>query len=81
MRAFSKVLNSLWKIAKYSSVDVVIPAIARQPKLRNTCAMSQCHGPDTITMGGAAKWVSVPPTETLTKRSPMVAYLSRIEGL
>ena len=31
----------------------------------------------TISTGGAANEVSVPPIETLTKSTPMVAYLSR----
>ena len=35
----------------------------------------------TISTGGAAKWVSVPPIETLTKSRPSVAYFSRGLGL
>ncbi len=34
---------------------------------------SQSHRGATITTGGAAKCVSVPPTEMLTKSSPSVA--------
>ena len=30
----------------------------------------------TIKTGGAAKWVSVPPMDTLTNSSPSVAYFS-----
>ena len=36
-------------------------------------AVSQPHGRATISTGGAAKWVRVPPTDTLTKSRPRVA--------
>ena len=43
-------------------------------------ASPQPYFPATIRMGGAAKWVSVPPTETFTKRRPSVPYFRRGEG-
>ena len=43
-------------------------------------AVSQPHLPATISTGGAAKAVSVPPIETLTKSTPSVAYLSRSDS-
>ena len=43
--------------------------------------VSQFHGRATISTGGAAKCVSVPPIETLTNSSPSVAYFSRGLGL
>ena len=42
--------------------------------------MSQPHGRATISTGGAANCVSVPPIETLTNSSPSVAYFSRALG-
>ena len=33
-----------------------------------------------MSTGGAAKWVSVPPIETLTKSRPSVAYFRRSLG-
>ena len=47
-------------------------AVARQPKCSNIKARSQFHLDATISTGGAAKWVSVPPTEMLTKSRPSV---------
>ena len=38
----------------------------------------QSHFAATISTGGAAKCVSVPPTETLTNSTPSVAYLRRL---
>ena len=38
------------------------------------------HGRATISTGGAANCVSVPPIETLTNNTPSVAYFSRVEG-
>ena len=40
-------------------------------------ATSQFHLAATISTGGAAKDVSVPLMDTLTKSTPMVAYLMR----
>ena len=53
---------------------------ARQPKFMAMNGMSQPHGRATISTGGAAKWVSVPPIETLTNSTPSVAYFSRVDG-
>ena len=39
--------------------------------------VSHPHGLATISTGGAAKWVNVPPIETLTNSKPSVAYFSR----
>ncbi len=52
---------------------MAIPAHAFQPKWRNMNGVSQPQRSATIRTGGAAKWERVPPTETLTKRSPSVA--------
>ena len=40
--------------------------------------VSQSQGRATISTGGAAKWVSVPPIDTLTNSRPSVAYFSRV---
>ena len=50
---------------------------ARQPKCPSMNGVSQPHGRATISTGGAAKWVNVPPIETLTNSNPSVAYFSR----
>lgn len=52
---------------------------AFQPKWENMKGVSHCHWAATISTGGAAKWVSVPPMEILTKSRPIVAYLRRFE--
>ena len=53
---------------------------ARQPKFATMNGMSHPHGRATISTGGAANCVSVPPIETLTNNTPSVAYFSRVEG-
>ena len=53
---------------------------ARQPKWREHEGVSQRHGRATISTGGAAKCVSVPPIDTLTNSRPSVAYFSRVLG-
>ena len=45
---------------------------AFQPKCVSMKAMSHCHTPATISTGGAAKGVSVPPMDTLTNSTPSV---------
>jgi hypothetical protein len=57
-----------------------MPSAALQPKWLSMKVRSQPHGRATISTGGAAKWVSVPPTEMLTKSSPSVAYAKRRLG-
>ena len=47
--------------------------MAFHPKFMNMWPMPQSHLPATMTMGGAAKCVSVPPMETLTKSRASVA--------
>ena len=61
--------------------EMIIPINAFQPKFRAMKGKVQPHGEATIKTGGAAKCVNVPPTEILTKRSPIVAYASLLEGL
>ena len=56
-----------------SAVEAAQLAAARQPKAANMKGVSQFHLAATMRTGGAAKWVSVPPMETLTKSSPSVA--------
>ena len=60
--------------------EINIPNNAFQPKLMAMKGNVQPHGAATISTGGAAKWVNVPPTETFTKRIPIVAYASLLEG-
>ena len=52
---------------------------AFQPKLDSMNQMSQFHLAATISTGGAAKEVSVPPIDMFTNSTPMVEYLSRLE--
>jgi len=52
---------------------------ARQPKFTTMKGMSHPHGRATISTGGAANCVSVPPIETLTNKTPSVAYFSRVD--
>ena len=54
---------------------------ARQPKCpsMNGVPQSQCRA--TMSTGGAAKCVSVPPIETLTNKSPRVPYFNADPGV
>ena len=52
--------------------DPTMPAKAFQPKCISIYRVPHLHFSATISTGGAAKCVSVPPTETFTKRSPSV---------
>ena len=55
----------------------------RSPAIRSSASMngmSHPHGRATISTGGAANCVSVPPIETFTNSTPSVAYFSRGEG-
>ena len=58
-------------------VETAMAIAARQPKCASMNPVSQFHGLATISTGGAAKCVSVPPIETLTKSNPRVAYFRR----
>ena len=51
-----------------------------QPKVASMKGRSHPHFAATISTGGAANGVSVPPIETFTKSTPRVAYLSRRES-
>ena len=53
---------------------------ARHPKCPSMKGVSQFQARATMSTGGAAKCVSVPPIETFTKSSPSVAYFSRPVG-
>ena len=53
--------------------------VAFQPKWVSIYIESHCHLAATISTGGAAKLVSVPPIETLTNIRPRLAYLRRVE--
>ena len=53
---------------------------ARQPKVAAMNGMSHPHVRATMSTGGAANCVSVPPIDTLTNSSPSVAYFNRVEG-
>ena len=50
-----------------------MPTTAFQPKCVSMKGVSQLHFAATMSTGGAAKCVSVPPTEMFTKSSPSVA--------
>ena len=49
-----------------------MPRAAFQPKLTAMKPSVHSHGAATISTGGAAKWVMVPPTETFTNSKPSV---------
>ena len=66
-------ISSERKTVKYSRLVTTIPTTAFQPKPVNMYSIPQFHLPATMTTGGAAKCVSVPPTEMFTKRRPRVA--------
>ena len=51
------------------------------PKFANINAELHSQVLATINTGGAAKFVSVPPIEILTKRTPRVANIKVTEGL
>ena len=53
---------------------------ARQPNRLSMKPVSQPHARATISTGGAAKWVSVPPIDTFTKSRPSVAYFNLVPG-
>src|SRR5690349_22772842 len=61
-------------------VDARIAMAARHPKCDIMNSESQFQGRATISTGGAAKCVNVPPIETLTNNSPSVAYFSASDG-
>ena len=65
---------------KYATVEIRMATAARHPKCWSMKAVSQFHGRATISTGGAAKCVSVPPIETFTNSSPSVAYFRRALG-
>ena len=50
-----------------------MPTTAFHPKWVSMKGVSQPHLAATMSTGGAAKWVSVPPTEMFTKSRPSVA--------
>ena len=52
----------------------------RHPKWLAMYSVSHPHGRATISTGGAAKCVSVPPMETFTKSRPSVAYFKALPG-
>ncbi len=56
-------------------------AAAFQPNTFIMKAMFQPHCSATMTTGGAAKGVKVPPIETLTNRTPSVAYMNFLGAL
>jgi hypothetical protein len=58
---------------------ITTASAAFQPKVANMKGVSHCQGPATISTGGAAKWVRVPPIEMFTKSMPRVAYLRRVD--
>jgi hypothetical protein len=53
---------------------VTTAVAARHPNVESMNGRSQPHVPATISTGGAAYGVNVPPIETLTKSTPSVAY-------
>src|SRR5450830_328123 len=66
------------RMATTSTVALISTATAAfQPKWVNMKAESHCQAPATISTGGAAYEVRVPPMETLTNSTPSAAYLCR----
>ena len=53
---------------------------ALAPNVDSMNAVVHSHFAATMRIGGAAKFVSVPPTDTLTNNTPSVAYLRRLEA-
>ena len=49
------------------------------PNIESMNAVVQSHFAATISTGGAAKLVSVPPTDTFTNSTPSVAYFRRFD--
>jgi hypothetical protein len=70
-------LNSLRKTRKYTTFDRTMARADRQPIWLSMNGVSQFQGRATMSTGGAAKCVSVPPMEMLTNSRPSVAYFSR----
>ena len=61
-----------------TTVALISTAMADfQPKWASMWALSHCQVPATISTGGAAKDVSVPPIDTFTKSTPSAPYFSR----
>src|SRR6185436_84838 len=63
------------KVAKVAFTSVAI--VAFHPNWESIQALSHCQVAATISTGGAAYEVSVPPIDTLTKRTPSARYLAR----
>ena len=61
-------------------VEQATASAARQPKRSSMNARSHPHSRATISTGGAAKCVSVPPIDTLTNSVPSVAYFRLVPG-
>src|SRR5262245_16537480 len=72
--------SSRRKTSRAIAFEARIAPTAFHPKRDTTSAVPQPHGRATIRTGGAAKWVRVPPADTLTNRRPRVAYASQREG-
>ena len=67
------VASSRRKRSATRAVATAMPTAAFQPKWASMKGVPQPYLAATISTGGAAKWVRVPPTETLTKSRPRVA--------
>ena len=79
MPAASGVARSRWraKISVTTEALITTASAAFQPKWLSMNVESQPHFAATISTGGAANEVSVPPIDTLTKSTPSVAYFTR----
>ena len=65
---------------KVTPTALTTTAIAAfQPKVVSMKARSHFQVSATISTGGAANGVRVPPIEMLTNKTPMVAYMSRFD--
>src|SRR4051812_17535879 len=58
-------LRSRWNHTRSTAVEITIASADRQPKCDSTKSRSHSHARATISTGGAAKCVKVPPIDTL----------------
>src|SRR5512138_1806145 len=72
--------NSRRKSSVSTSALTNTASAALAPNVDNMNPVVQSHLAATMRIGGAAKLVNVPPTETLTNNTPSVAYLRRLDA-
>ena len=72
--------NSRRKSSVSASALTNTASAALAPNVDSMNPVVQSHFAATMRIGGAAKLVNVPPTETLTNNTPSVAYLRRLDA-